>query len=335
MESPPVSSFGIRHLIEFFTMATQKDRKFPPAPAHMFGQHCEARQPGTPLKVTKDTSAWEIYNYQAEIVDKERIKDWNDSLNTLIIFVRVIFAGAPAADSYVGGGIVLGSAHCIHYRKYEAHSRRFIRYYTRYSPCHHPAARQPFHTRIQCHLLHRSALGSSSQQLFLLQYLSQSHCRSSRCSCPSMGRQVRPRSESVFGKGSSAAEAPTGYGDPEVENGPNYRVSTRAHLHFITRLLRRSRRLVMAHPPYSRINRHSRPRRWIILLLGHHDHQYGRRWSSIPDSAFEISSSLPWAPRPVFQSITSERDTIWYSRISTTHMAEVGHISQETSTAPA
>jgi hypothetical protein len=58
------------------------------APARLFGKTREARQPGTPLKVTQDTSIWEIYNHEAELVDKERIKDWSDSLNTLLIFVR-------------------------------------------------------------------------------------------------------------------------------------------------------------------------------------------------------------------------------------------------------
>ncbi len=34
-----------------------------------------------------DKNAWEIYNERAEIVDKELIRDWNESLNTLLIFV--------------------------------------------------------------------------------------------------------------------------------------------------------------------------------------------------------------------------------------------------------
>lgn len=32
-------------------------------------------------------TAWEIYNQRAGIVDKERIKDWNDSLSVLLVFV--------------------------------------------------------------------------------------------------------------------------------------------------------------------------------------------------------------------------------------------------------
>ena len=35
-----------------------------------------------------EKAAWEIYNERAEIADKELIRDWNESLNTLLIFVR-------------------------------------------------------------------------------------------------------------------------------------------------------------------------------------------------------------------------------------------------------
>jgi hypothetical protein len=70
------------------SMASRIQNTFPRAPVRLFGKTREARQPGTPLKVTQDTSIWEIYNYEAEIVDRERIKDWGDSLNTLLIFVR-------------------------------------------------------------------------------------------------------------------------------------------------------------------------------------------------------------------------------------------------------
>jgi hypothetical protein len=68
-------------------MTSRMQNAFIRAPARLFGKPREARQPGTPLQVTQDTSIWEIYNNEAEIVDRERIKDWNDSLNTLLIFV--------------------------------------------------------------------------------------------------------------------------------------------------------------------------------------------------------------------------------------------------------
>ena len=35
-----------------------------------------------------EKSAWEIYNERAEIVDGELVRDWNESLNSLLIFVR-------------------------------------------------------------------------------------------------------------------------------------------------------------------------------------------------------------------------------------------------------
>lgn len=69
--------------------ATMKDA-FLRAPSRLFGLHRETRQPGAPLKITQDTTVWEICNHEAENIDRERIKDWNDSLNTLLIFVREI-----------------------------------------------------------------------------------------------------------------------------------------------------------------------------------------------------------------------------------------------------
>ena len=42
-----------------------------------------------PLAVNKETTAWEIYNDRAQTIDRELIRDWNDSLNTLLIFVSI------------------------------------------------------------------------------------------------------------------------------------------------------------------------------------------------------------------------------------------------------
>jgi hypothetical protein len=42
------------------------------------------------------TTAWEVYNDRALETDKERIKDWNDSLNTLLIFVSTTAVSFPA-----------------------------------------------------------------------------------------------------------------------------------------------------------------------------------------------------------------------------------------------
>ena len=45
---------------------------------------------GSPLVVDETTIAWEIYNDRATTLDRELIKDGNDSLNTLLISVRFI-----------------------------------------------------------------------------------------------------------------------------------------------------------------------------------------------------------------------------------------------------
>ena len=35
-----------------------------------------------------EKTVWEVYNERADIADKELLRDWNESLNTLLIFVR-------------------------------------------------------------------------------------------------------------------------------------------------------------------------------------------------------------------------------------------------------
>ncbi|PVG03070.1 hypothetical protein CPB86DRAFT_493291 [Serendipita vermifera] len=58
----------------------------------LFGLGREGKRPGDPLVVTENTTAWEIYNHKAAEVDRELIKDWNDSLNTLLIFTALYSA---------------------------------------------------------------------------------------------------------------------------------------------------------------------------------------------------------------------------------------------------
>ncbi|PVF96428.1 hypothetical protein CPB86DRAFT_512391 [Serendipita vermifera] len=60
--------------------------------AKLFGVGREPKQPGDRLVVTDETTAWEIYNHKASEVDREMIKDWNDSLNTLLIFTALYSA---------------------------------------------------------------------------------------------------------------------------------------------------------------------------------------------------------------------------------------------------
>ncbi|PVG03064.1 hypothetical protein CPB86DRAFT_869977 [Serendipita vermifera] len=64
--------------------------------AKLFGLRREPKRPGDPLVVTGETTAWEIYNHKASEVDREMIKDWNDSLNTLLIFTA-LYSGVLTA----------------------------------------------------------------------------------------------------------------------------------------------------------------------------------------------------------------------------------------------
>ncbi|PVF91190.1 hypothetical protein CPB86DRAFT_820683 [Serendipita vermifera] len=58
----------------------------------IFGLGGEPKRPEDPFVVTDETTVWEIYNYKASEVDREMIKDWNDSLNTLLIFTALYSA---------------------------------------------------------------------------------------------------------------------------------------------------------------------------------------------------------------------------------------------------
>jgi len=42
---------------------------------------------GRPPGFTRESRWWDIYNNEAEKVDKELIKDWRESLNGLLLFV--------------------------------------------------------------------------------------------------------------------------------------------------------------------------------------------------------------------------------------------------------
>jgi hypothetical protein len=67
------------------------------SPTKLFGLRKESRQADGPFAVTEEATAWEIYNHKVSKIDRELIKDWNDSLNTLLIFVRC-FLGPRSID---------------------------------------------------------------------------------------------------------------------------------------------------------------------------------------------------------------------------------------------
>lgn len=71
-----------------FSMDTTTYENPPRTAATLFGlkrrRRTEAKEQ---LDEGSEPNAYEWYNHHATIVDKELIKDWNDSLNTLLIFV--------------------------------------------------------------------------------------------------------------------------------------------------------------------------------------------------------------------------------------------------------
>ncbi|PVG03048.1 hypothetical protein CPB86DRAFT_724598 [Serendipita vermifera] len=52
----------------------------------------EAKRSKEPQVATGEKTAWEFYNHKASEIDKEMINDWNDSLNTLLIFTALYSA---------------------------------------------------------------------------------------------------------------------------------------------------------------------------------------------------------------------------------------------------
>lgn len=84
----------------------------------------EPRQTGASLVVNDDATAWEIYNNRALKVDKELIKDWNDSLNTLLIFVCRVSSSPTTRGLTVQGCALLCRPNGVHHREYEAPPRR-------------------------------------------------------------------------------------------------------------------------------------------------------------------------------------------------------------------
>jgi len=45
------------------------------------------RRRNDPALMAQETSIWDVYNNLADVRDEELIKDWQDSLNFLLIFV--------------------------------------------------------------------------------------------------------------------------------------------------------------------------------------------------------------------------------------------------------
>ncbi|PVF97750.1 hypothetical protein CPB86DRAFT_815322 [Serendipita vermifera] len=68
---------------------TEKNANYP---AKLFGLGREPKRRGDPFVMTDETTTWELYNHKALEVDREMIKDWNDTLNTLLIFTALYSA---------------------------------------------------------------------------------------------------------------------------------------------------------------------------------------------------------------------------------------------------
>ncbi|CAG8453009.1 9393_t:CDS:2 [Acaulospora colombiana] len=93
--SYPAFERAMRHLNVKF-LSTRHKKTYMPSEtignnenrsAKLFGLGREAKWSGAPFVVTDKTTAWEFYNHEAFDIDREMIRDWNNSLNTLLIFV--------------------------------------------------------------------------------------------------------------------------------------------------------------------------------------------------------------------------------------------------------
>lgn len=70
-------------------------------------------------------TAWEIYNRRAAAVDKEMIKHWNDSLNTLLIFVSGLCYSHCILKQMYLGGLVFCHFDCVYHGKHETYAGRY------------------------------------------------------------------------------------------------------------------------------------------------------------------------------------------------------------------
>jgi hypothetical protein len=101
-------------------MSLEPTSKHSNPPGKLFGRSRHSNKPGEPLAVTKETTAWEIYNHKASGIDKEMIKDWNDSLNTLLIFVSSTGAFKGCHLTCGTGRSIFSNPDSFYHREYEA-----------------------------------------------------------------------------------------------------------------------------------------------------------------------------------------------------------------------
>lgn len=65
-----------------------------------------------------DATVWDIFDNHARKVEREHIKDWNDTLGTLLVFVRCCPKPYIQPLMMISGSIILRSSYGIHQREY-------------------------------------------------------------------------------------------------------------------------------------------------------------------------------------------------------------------------
>jgi hypothetical protein len=66
-------------------------------------------------KIDAKSSVWEVYNRSATKIDRELMKDWNDILNTLLIFVSFSYILPRSRHLLVTGRTLLGHTRRFHH----------------------------------------------------------------------------------------------------------------------------------------------------------------------------------------------------------------------------
>jgi hypothetical protein len=72
--------------------------------------------------MTKEYSAWDVYNNEARKVDTELVNDWRDSLNSLLLFVSIALPPTSTYSELPQGCHLCRSSYCLHHRKQEGES---------------------------------------------------------------------------------------------------------------------------------------------------------------------------------------------------------------------
>jgi Family of unknown function (DUF6535) len=67
--------------------------------------------------MTKEYSAWDVYNNEARKMDTELVNDWRDSLNSLLLLCELFSPSTSTYSELHKGGYLRRRSYCLHHRE--------------------------------------------------------------------------------------------------------------------------------------------------------------------------------------------------------------------------